>query len=211
MGTFNEIAIKSWKRKAQYEFFKDYEDPFFNITADVEIGNLLSFVKRNQLSFNLSFLFYSQKVIQSIPEFKTRIEGDKVLEYERIHCGSTILMPDQTFSYCYFAYSDDVFEFNKLGRESINQLILHKDFNPREGEADIIHYSSIPWISFNSIKHPRKFGKNDSIPKIVFGKYRMSEGKLVLPVSVEAHHALMDGYHLGLYFDGLKDEFQGLT
>ncbi|MCB0574850.1 MAG: hypothetical protein KDC61_09825 [Saprospiraceae bacterium] len=38
------------------------------------------------------------------------------------------------------------------------------------------------------------------MPKIVFGKYFASGDRLLMPVSVEVHHALMDGLHAGRFF-----------
>ena len=34
--------------------------------------------------------------------------------------------------------------------------------------------------------------------------YKNKEGKLTLPFSVQVHHALMDGYHVGMYFEKME-------
>lgn len=210
MENYTEIDIVKWSRKEQYDFFRTFDDPFFNITARVEVGKLVHFCKMNHLSFNLACLFLSQKVINGIPEFRMRTDGDRVLLFDRVNCGSTVLMDDNTFRYCYFRYSDDVFEFDREGKRQIELLKKDPDFSPRDNEPDNIHYSTIPWISFSSVKHARRFGTGDSIPKLVFGKWTEEGGKIFLPVSVEAHHALVDGYHAGLYFSGLQDEINTL-
>ncbi|MCF6237594.1 MAG: CatA-like O-acetyltransferase, partial [Candidatus Marinimicrobia bacterium] len=67
-----------------------------------------------------------------------------------------------------------------------------------------IHYSVIPWVHFSGLSHPRNYGTDDSIPKIVFGKYVTQAKKVLMPLSVEAHHSLLDGFHLGLYFEGFQ-------
>ena len=59
----------------------------------------------------------------------------------------------------------------------------------------------IPWISFTSFAHARKPGKEDSVPKIVFGKYTQKNDLTKTPVSVEVHHSLMDGIHVGKFFE----------
>jgi len=78
------------------------------------------------------------------------------------------------------------------------------EFDGRNNDLDIIHYSIIPWISFTSFSHPRNYGTNDSIPKIVFGKYYQEKDHFKIPISIEVHHALMDGYHLGQYLYHLQ-------
>ena len=59
----------------------------------------------------------------------------------------------------------------------------------------------IPWISFSSFAHARKPGKEDSVPKIVCGKYIQQNDRIKMPVSVEAHHSLMDGIQVGKFFE----------
>src|SRR5829696_2574101 len=43
--------------------------------------------------------------------------------------------------------------------------------------------------------------------KIAFGKYREDGGRIMMPVSVEVHHALMDGLHVGRYLERLESYF----
>jgi chloramphenicol O-acetyltransferase type A len=74
----------------------------------------------------------------------------------------------------------------------------------------MIHYSIIPWISFSSISHLRKFNTDDSIPKIVFGKHHKKDNGLVMPVSAEVHHSLMDGLHVGKYLHLLNELYNNL-
>jgi len=211
MDTYSEVNCANWERKKLFDLFDGYDDPFFNITANIEIGNLPVYCKNNGLSFNLTTIFISQKVINTIPELKMRIAEDSVRLYEKVNCGSTIFMPDKTFSFCYYPFNEDLKLFDKKGKADINKLKDEGGFDPRHDELNLIYYSTIPWVKFTSIKHPRRDGKVDSIPKIVLGKWFEENGKYFLPLSAEAHHGLVDGYHIGLYFNGMEEEFKKLT
>ena len=35
-----EFDIENWNRKPIFDFFKNYEDPFFNITVNLEVSVL---------------------------------------------------------------------------------------------------------------------------------------------------------------------------
>ena len=83
----------------------------------------------------------------------------------------------------------------------------NKGFDAQDDRTDLIHYSTLPWISFTSFSHARNWGKEDSVPKIVFGKATERNGQWLLPVSVEVHHALMDGLHVGRYLEKLQHSF----
>lgn len=73
--------------------------------------------------------------------------------------------------------------------------------NENSGRRDVIHYSTVPWISFTALTHERNFAMPDSIPKMTFGKYFKEGNRLLLPLSINGHHGLMDGYHIGQYFE----------
>jgi len=203
---YKEIDLNNWKRKSQFDFFKDYDIPFFNITADVDVTNLHRFCKSQKSPFFLSLLFYSTKAINEIEEFRYRIKGDGVICYDKIDAGSTILMDDNTFSFCYFEYIDDLQQFIEVGNKEIETLKKKKCLDPKLNADNLIHYSSIPWISFTSVQHARKLRTGDSIPKLVFGKFYKDGHRLNMPLSVEVHHALLDGYHVSEYFK----KYQGL-
>jgi len=196
---YRHIDLNSWNRKSQFDFFKDYDIPFFNITANVDVSNLQQFCKQEGLPFFLSSLFYSIKAVNAVEAFRYRIKGEGVVCYDKIHAGSTILFDDNTFGFCYFEYVDDLHRFIDLGQKEIEILKNKKGLDPKLDAADLIHYSSVPWISFTGIQHARKFRLGDSIPKLVFGKYFKDGNRLKMPMSVEAHHALMDGYHVSEY------------
>ena len=56
---FRKVDIDTWARKTTYEFFRDYEDPFFNITTNLDVTHLYRFCKDNDVAFSLAALFLS--------------------------------------------------------------------------------------------------------------------------------------------------------
>ena len=203
---YKQLDLKKWPRIKQYEFFKKYENPFFNLCSTLDITELVRKVKKTNSSLSTSLLFASIHTANRIKEFKYRLKDDGVIICDSIYAGSTVLNDDDTFSFCYFDYYSDFTRFNQNAEKQIN---LSKkgliEFDGRNNDFDIIHYSVIPWISFTSFSHPRNYGTNDSIPKIVFGKYYEENNKIKVPISIEVHHALMDGLHMGRYLEQLQN------
>ncbi len=72
------------------------------------------------------------------------------------------------------------------------------------GEDDLLFVSCVPWINFTSITHPRKNDTTDFIPRISWGKFTHVDEKTFMPVSIQLHHGLADGYHVGLFFETLE-------
>ena len=118
---FREIELEKWKRKSTFVYFRNFENPFFNLTAPLDVTNLYQFCKIHKLSFSIACLFYSVQTANEIPEFRLRLIGEKLVEFDKIHVTQTILNDDETFSFCYFELKDNVFEFNEVGKQSVEK------------------------------------------------------------------------------------------
>ncbi len=166
-----------------------------------EVTGLRQYVKEHQLSFFVVALYLSTKAANAVSPFRYRLRGEQVLVHDVIHAGSTVLQPNEAFTFCYFDYTTNFEEFHADAKRKLAQIAAGAQvFEPRETQDDLLHYSMIPWISFTSFAHARRLRSEDSVPKIVFGKYYEGEGKIKMPVSVEVHHALLDGLHVGKFF-----------
>ncbi len=51
----------------------------------------------------------------------------------------------------------------------------------------------------------------DSNPKVTWGKYFKQDDRVLMPFSVQVHHGLMDGLHVGRYFEMLQRYIDELT
>ena len=200
-----EFDVENWNRIAQHNFFKTYEDPFFNITANLEVSNLYNYCKQHHLSFSLACLYVALKSANEITEFKLRFKNDKVYVFETVNIGSTVFNDDLTFSFCDFKFLPTMSEFDVNGKMVLEN---HKNgivFNAQEDQLGIIHCSTIPWVSFSGFKHARNGNEGlQGIPKVVFGKIFTENEIKKIPFSVEVHHALMDGYHVGLLYEKMQ-------
>lgn len=203
---FREVDIERWERKTTFEFFKDYEDPFFNITANLNVTRLYNFCKEKGLAFSLAGLFYSLETANEIREFRLRFMGGSVVEFDRIHANQTILNDDETFSFCYFEMQPSVYEFDEAGKKSREKYRALKTYDVESDRIDLIYYSVIPWISFTSFKHAGRLDNRQTVPRIVFGKIFDEGNDKKMPLSVEVHHAMMDGFHVGKYFNLFQEK-----
>jgi len=202
---YSEVDIEKWPRKTTYEFFKDYEDPFFNFSANVDVTRLYRFCKENDLSYSLAVVFYTLAAANGIREFRIRLVNERLVEFERIHATQTILNDDDTFSFSYYEIKDDVFEFVREGRDAVRKYKALKTFDVESDRFDLIYCSVIPWVSFTSFKHASRLDKRQTIPRIVFGKIFDSGEIKQMPLSVEANHTIMDGLHVGRFFNRFQE------
>jgi len=197
-----KLDVENWNREEHFHFFKKYDNPFFNICTEVEVTQLYHLSKKEGFSFFIATLFASTKAANLVEQFRYRIKDAGVIIYDIIHAGSTVLNEDETFGFGYFDYSLSFNEFNEVAKKVLQKMSkIDENFEPRDNQDNLIHYSVLPWISFSGLSHPRKFNTDDSIPKIVFGKYSKKDDKLMMPISIDVHHSLVDGFHVAKYLD----------
>jgi chloramphenicol O-acetyltransferase type A len=203
------LDTATWSRRQHFEFFKDYHNPFFNICTNVEVTPLLDLTRSTEnISFFIAYHFFSIKAANEVEPFRYRLRGDRILIHDRVHAGTTILLADENFTFAYFDYTEEFAVFQAHAKATIQSVKAGGvQLYQRAEQDDLIYHSVIPWATFTSISHARKGAREESVPKITFGKYREDGGRMMMPVSVEVHHALMDGLHVGRYFERLASCF----
>lgn len=198
------LNIKEWKRKEHFDFFSQFDEPFFGITTTIDCTQAYMKCKEKNFSFFLYYLYQTLAAANSITSFRYRIEDEQVFLYDQIHASPTINRPDNTFGFAYLEFYENFSRFREEAKQEIEKVRKSKELIPAMSGENVIHFSSLPWIDFTSISHARNFAFNDSCPKISFGKMTEDKSKKTIPVSVHVHHALMDGYHVGQFVDTLQ-------
>jgi len=201
------IDLDTWKRKGHYEFFHRMDYPQFNICMDLDISNFLMMTKQNGLSFYYSMVFAVTTVINEIENFKLRIREDKVVLHDKIHPSFTDMNNDEKddlFKLVTIELNDDLYAFVKTAKEASENQKDYFGLDKLIGRDDLIYITCIPWISFTHISHTISLNKNDSVPRISWGKYYKQGAKTLLPFSVQANHSFIDGFHVGKYVHKLQ-------
>ncbi len=199
------IDMENWNRKKHFNYFKQLDYPQFSVCGNIDITAFLKFIKEKKEPFFISMLYTAVKTANSIKEFRYRIREDKVVEHETVSPSFTIMTDDEVFSFCTAEFIDG-FEAFKADTSSIieknkKSALLEDDPN----RDDLLYITSIPWVSFTNITHPIHMNPVDSVPRIAWGKYFEENGRIKLPLSVQAHHALIDGAHIGQYFNAIQE------
>jgi chloramphenicol O-acetyltransferase type A len=120
-----QLNIDEWKRKDQFYFFKDYDNPFFNICTEVDVTELHNFSKQNVFSFFLTSIYATLKAANLIEEFRYRLKDDGVIIHDQIHAGSTFLRKEDTFGFVYLNYKNTIKRKNNCScRFLLNFIIL---------------------------------------------------------------------------------------
>ncbi|WP_269317503.1 tetratricopeptide repeat protein [Exiguobacterium sp. KJ 601] len=198
-----KIEIETWARRKHFEFFKAFDAPHFNVTANVDVTNLYTYAKESNQSFFKLFLYGAVRAANAIPELRYRIRGEEVVEHEVVHPSFTVMLDEDVFNFCAAMFYQDLPTFLQevtTRMERTADEVVVGDDEP----DDLLYITSVPWVTFTSIMHPTHQQQHDSVPRIAWGKFERQGERLVMPLSVQAHHALVDGVHIGKYYETLQ-------
>ena len=199
------LDLKKWIRKDVFEFFLAFDKPYFNICTNLDITQLLTALGDRKVSVSLVYHYFALRAANEIEPFRYRLKDGQVIVYDVIHGGTTVLLPNEIFTLVYFEYEPSFKKFMAGAEVAMKEAVSGDGAfrpNPRD---DMIHFTTLPWVSFTSFSHARNWGREDSVPKIAFGKFTKVNERTLLPFSVEVHHALMDGLHVGRYVARLEE------
>ena len=201
------IDLATWPRRAVFEFFLPFDKPYFNVCTRLDVTNLLKELrKRERTSVWLTYHYLALRAANEIEPFRYRLRQGKVLVHDVINGGTTMIMPNETVALVYFDYFESYAHFMEGATRAVEETRNGDGiFRPRHEDDALIHFTTLPWISFSSFSHARKWGLEDSVPKISFGKFMQENERTLMPFSVEVHHSLMDGLHVGRYIERMEE------
>ena len=205
------LDIDSWNRKELYEHFRTLADPTFAVVVDVDVTIAYNLVEKTDTSFFVKYLHACMKAINAIENFKYRIEDGKIAIYDVINASATIAREDTTYGFSFINFSEDFTVFNENFRKEKERIQNSTNLFPKIYSLGCIHCSALPWISFTSHKEPNSGNKDHSVPQLAFGGLKEEKDKILMPVSVNVNHALVDGYHVGQFFKKFQLELDKLN
>ncbi|MDG2074439.1 MAG: CatA-like O-acetyltransferase, partial [Polaribacter sp.] len=157
--------------------------------------------KEKGIPFFVFYLHACMKAINAIENFKYRItEDERIIIYEVIHASATIMREDKTFGFSFIYFSEDLNQFYQNFKKEKERIFNSTDLFPPINSDDCVYCSALPWVNFTGHKEPKN-SESDSITRLAFGKFIKKENTLKMPVSITVNHALIDGYHVSLFFE----------
>jgi chloramphenicol O-acetyltransferase type A len=205
------IDVETWERREYFQAYLSTDFPYINVGANIDVTNLVSFSNRNSLSSYIAMVYAAHCVAESMDNFKYRIKDGRPVTIERM-CPSFTHIPDGTdlFVNVTLEFVDDLLIFHEKAKDQIAAQGMDPGFTVLAGRYDIIGYSAMPWIEYTHfIRTISELGVSSN-PKISWGKYFGKGNRIMMAFSVQVHHVLMDGVHVGKYFEQVQAYIEGL-
>ena len=201
------INLETWPRREHFRVFSAFDYPHFSMCANLDLTAFYPVLKQRSISFTVATVYLLARAANAIPEFRYRIRSGEVIEHEVVHPSTTILTGEDVFTFCSFDYIEDFSLFAARAAQQIAYVQEHLTLENEPGRDDLLYMTAIPWVSFTSFKHPIHMHPVDSVPRFAWGKFFQDGEFLKMPLSVQAHHALMDGIHMGKFYAVVQEYF----
>ena len=206
-----KIVFDNPHRQKHFDFFNGMNHPHFSITANVDISLFIAQSKASGLPFSHSLIYCLSRTANEIKEFRWRIRENTVIEHQTVHPSFTVSNDkSDVFSFCTVTFKNGINTFIAEAKKVQENMKSNPSLEDQPGRDDYLFLSAIPWVSFTSIQHAMHFHPHDSVPRISWGKFFEQNGKILMPVSIQAHHALVDGRHMGVYFETLQNHLNSI-
>ena len=77
---YKYLDMQTYKRKEHFDYFRSMAYPYVGVTANVDISELLSKIRKGRLPFFFTVCYCVSRAANGIPEFRQRIRDGVIIE-----------------------------------------------------------------------------------------------------------------------------------
>jgi len=194
-------------RQAQLALFAPYDLPLVTITAVAETADFVTPAKEQGLPPFAVLLQALARASLDVEQFRWRLGPDgAVTAVDALHVSYTVTGGDGNLNFSSFPFTPDRAAFldryladreEARGATALRlKPLAHRDW---------LFVTCLPWLRFTQIQHPVRDRADCSIPSVAVGRFDQRDGRVSFPLSVQAHHGLVDGIHIARYMARVEE------
>ena len=197
---FTLIDIKNWERKEYYLHFINEVRCTYYVTVNLDITNL----KGHRLYPAMIWLL--TQTVNLFPQFRTALTSEGLGIYDKMHPAYTIFNDEKkTFSGIWTECDTDYNRFLKDYESDCAKYCRSEKYTPKPNTpVNSFNVSMVPWFTFTAFDFNVFDEGKFLLPIFTMGKFFDEGDKRMLPLAIQVHHAVCDGYHVGRFVDELQ-------
>lgn len=207
---FETIDPRQSPRADAYAFYRQAERPRWGLTFSVDLGPLLSRLPawRADMPGLTPFVAYHHALLRAanaVPALRQRLTPDGAVQWRSVDATPTVLRDDESFAVARLVYAERLDDFVSPALAAV-ALARQPDapWGVRVEQSGELHMTTLPGVAFTHFTHARRGGFDDATPSVALGRYQRDGAHAWMPVNLEAHHALVDGVHVGRFVETLQ-------
>lgn len=201
---FEKIDVDTWARKEYFEHYFSNVPCTYSMTVKLDITK----IKEKQIKLYPAMLYYITTVVNRHSEFRIAFNENNELGIfsEMLPCYTVFHKDSETFSNLWTTYSSD---FHKFCRSYENDILQYGNQKGMIGKPNVpdnnFTVSMIPWTTFDGFNLNLQKEYNYLKPIFTIGKYYHENGRTLLPLAIQVHHAVCDGFHVCRFINELQE------
>lgn len=208
--SYKVIDIDKYYRKESFLRFSTQNMCSFAMSGRIDVTNLVNYSKEKSSKFYINFLYLISKVINSRDDYKLWYfyKEKKLVCYDHVNVTHYVFHDDkENCTPVHTEYNEDYNIFYSNVSRDIELAKEYKYIDKKDIDLDTYFDASyMPWFSYDAFSLELPDGYLYFLPIINWGKYRLENNKIMLPISIRLNHAAADGYLASKFFLLLQEE-----
>ena len=205
---FEKINLEIWKRGEVFRHFIDDLRCVMSLTVDVDITDFLRTIHQKGYKFYPSMIWVVSAAVNSREEFRMGYDpwGNPGIwdfvspYYAHFH------EEDEKFVKLVTEYHPDFQAFYNRFLEDEQRYRNLREFELKEIPPNTFDVSCLPWVHYKNFDMHIFDSGTYLAPVITWGKYTEDSNKRIqMPITLNIHHAVADGFHLCRFFSDMED------
>lgn len=193
------IDLDSWPRKEHYFHYMDDARCGFSLVVEVDITHLRQALAARGLKAYPAQIYMLARAVNHVPQMRMGLGSDgRPGIWDECHPGYTVFNPaSQTFSCLWAQYTPD---FSAFYAGCLADMAAHGGttaFYPKgPAPQNSFDISCLPWLDFSACNINLFTSGTHLAPIFTIGRYRHRDGRTLMPLAIQVHHAACDGFHV---------------
>ena len=148
------------------------------------------------------------RAANAVPQLRQRIRDGGIVEYDACGTSHVELREDGTYGYCTLYHDMPFREYLEYAQAERVRCRENASIEEDDNVEGLYFITSLPWLRYTQLLQPTA-GGDESNPRISWGRFEQDwQGRWRMPVTLLAHHALVDGVHVAAFFRNVESEIK---
>ena len=202
-----QVNPEETKRAFAFEMWMTAPMPMVTLVKTMDVSRLARLSRKSDVKFNTLMCWCIGKAATETEELYLLPEGGQLFRYDRMAINVVVRNRKGGINSCDIPFSADLQQFNRNYLELTTRVAEECQSSFLDGYM-IVGTSAMIQTELDCVvnQYTDKFLN----PMVMWGKYRKSWFKTLLPVSFQFHHVQMDGGDAARFLERLQRVIVGL-
>ena len=202
-----EISPERSSRAEAFDLWMTSPMPMVTLVKTMDVSRMRKVSRKTGVKFTALMCWCLGKAASSIAEFYLLPQDGKLFQYDKLAINVIVQNCKGGISSCDIPFSDDIRQFNADYVEYTSAASMSGISTSLE-DCMTIGTSALLQTELDSIVNQYSGRYNN--PFVVWGRYHKGMLRTTLPVSLQFHHAQMDGEHACRFLQNVQEKIDRL-